>query len=767
VARDQDADLSKLLAVEAVNLVDTPTYQSTSLLHQVLAADPIIARYSWPSPDLGELWTVLDPTGRLLVASGGGGFPTKHLEVADARTGTVLWSYPTKDVGTLSGDGFIGPSWFSADGKWVIAGLYWGTPMTTAGVEPPSGVALGVMIWDARTGEFQRRIDLGPCGGQVTGVSESRLLVWAPEPGPDGRTGCHWAGEEKVEVVELATGEPTVLSTRGTWVSGGTLSGDGRFAAFDLLGPGTCGEKDCFTSVVFDLANGGERVFELEGDPTCNCNYYARRLNHDGTLLLYGDRPTRVYDVAAGPAARPIAQLPGVGGAGTWAEFDPTGATAFQTSRDGTLRRWDVNTGQVLSTWPAVGGGRPSVAADDPRMVLVPDVASPTAVLLDIGLRGDLGQVQTCQGFTMGGSLDVGGGLAAFGELCPDGSAVTQVVDLEARKLLGSLPGWFAQDLAIAPDGGSFVSQEAGGPDGLSLGPLRVAALQTGSPVVELQDLCWWNESLTTPPDQQPGCTSYPQTPFPFKILSVRWSPDGTMIGAPNWRDGYLVVWDADDGHVIFKSQDYPDQASYPGVVQVCFTPDSKGLVVTFDNGLVETLSTETWKPVTTANLDQSVFGVKSLGLVGFSRDGSTILAVGGFLGSGDASLLWLDAATLDITRKVEHAHTGSPKSAALSPDGSLMATGASDGILRVWDSVTGELKQQMDFRGPEVQGVAFIDDRHLAVTPQGGGLLIMTVDPQELANTVRVSLTRTFTATECKTYGLDPCPTLEQMRTP
>ncbi len=72
-----------------------------------------------------------------------------------------------------------------------------------------------------------------------------------------------------------------------------------------------------------------------------------------------------------------------------------------------------------------------------------------------------------------------------------------------------------------------------------------------------------------------------------------------------------------------------------------------------------------------------------------------------------------------------------------------------------------------MDFGGREVQGVAFIDDRHLAVTPQGGDLLVMTVDPAELADTVRASLTRTFTATECTTYGIDPCPTLAEMRAP
>jgi hypothetical protein len=72
-----------------------------------------------------------------------------------------------------------------------------------------------------------------------------------------------------------------------------------------------------------------------------------------------------------------------------------------------------------------------------------------------------------------------------------------------------------------------------------------------------------------------------------------------------------------------------------------------------------------------------------------------------------------------------------------------------------------------MDFGRVELQGVAFIDGTHLAVAPQGGGLLIMTFDPVELADAVRASLTRTFTDTECKTYGINPCPTLDRMRTP
>ena len=193
------------------------------------------------------------------------------------------------------------------------------------------------------------------------------------------------------------------------------------------------------------------------------------------------------------------------------------------------------------------------------------------------------------------------------------------------------------------------------------------------------------------------------------------------------------------------------------------FTPDSKRLAVYREEaGLVEMLSTETWETVLTKHVDES--GVYSLGFVGFSPDGATMLAVASG-GTGGGSLVWLDAASLEVTKMVEDAHVGSIKSHSVSPDGSLLATGAADGIVRVWDATSGVLRQQMEFAS-QVQGLAFIDERHLAVIPQRSGeLFVMTVDAAELAATVRASISRGFTATECSTYDIDPCPTLEQSR--
>ena len=68
----------------------------------------------------------------------------------------------------------------------------------------------------------------------------------------------------------------------------------------------------------------------------------------------------------------------------------------------------------MLATWPAIGSGRPSVAADG-RTVLVSDAdvcrrpCSSTA-----GPGATSAEVQTCQGFVAAGSLKVRDGLAAF-----------------------------------------------------------------------------------------------------------------------------------------------------------------------------------------------------------------------------------------------------------------------------------------------------------------------------------------------------------------
>jgi WD40 repeat protein len=724
------------------------------------------------------LWTDLDPEGRRLVASGQVWTPSSHLEVADPRTGTVLWSYPAGGASAASGAGFIGPSFFSAAGSQVIAGLHWTDPA----VAPPG--ALGVAIWDAATGKLDKLIDVGPCGGAVTAVSPRRLLVRTPTPGPDGRTGCQWPmsggqGLAPVLVVDPVSGAVTNVADAAILFWGGTMSGNGRFVGYDLYEPGACGAS-CWTSVVVDLDDHMKRVFQLEADFNAQLAPFARLLNNDGTLLLYGDGPMVAYEIPGSTTAAVRPRLSAPGGGTGWVEFDPSGQTVYETSMNRVLRRWNPRTGEVLATWPAIANGRPSVAADG-RTVLVGGTGPAGAALLDSAIRGDLGGVSACSGFTNAGSLDVRTGIAAFAGACPgSASGTVQVIDPAGKQLLASWEGWAAQDLAISPDGGSFVSQALEGPG--VFGSPAIVGLRTGLPSVVLQGVCTVDWMSLIPAEAQPGCHAYPQAPFPFSIDNVRWSPDGTMIAAGDNAYGYVAVWDARDGRLLFSA---PPKAStaqilmYQGVPWVIFTPDSKRLLVSYAptqgdpateivaTGIVETLSTDTWTTISTTSLDPSVFGGRNLGFVGFTPDGSTLLAVSGLMESVNATLVWLDAATLEVRDPGPVVLSQLIRSASLSPNGLLLATGGGNGVLSVWNAKTGELDQQMDFGASQVQGVAFLDNRHLAVTPQYLDLLIMTVDPAELADIVRASLTRTFTATECTTYRIDPCPTLEQVRAP
>ena len=191
------------------------------------------------------------------------------------------------------------------------------------------------------------------------------------------------------------------------------------------------------------------------------------------------------------------------------------------------------------------------------------------------------------------------------------------------------------------------------------------------------------------------------------------------------------------------------------------FSPDSGLLLATSNDGKDRVISTRTWEVVGTHSN-----GGSSVGLVGFTPDGSKLLAANQLMANTGASLHWFDVAADQVALSKNDIHEGSLRSVALSPDGALVATAASDGLVRVWDGATLELVHEVPLGDSQIQGVAFVDDHHLAVTPQEGNLLLVTIDPDELLDIVRGSLTRGFTATECTRFGFgDECPTLAELR--
>ena len=125
----------------------------------------------------------------------------------------------------------------------------------------------------------------------------------------------------------------------------------------------------------------------------------------------------------------------------------------------------------------------------------------------------------------------------------------------------------------------------------------------------------------------------------------------------------------------------------------------------------------------------------------------------------GVESHISLEASTPSAAR-----HEGTIQDIALSSDESLLASGGSDGYVHTWDRQDGELIQAIPVGSP-VTLVEFIGDDHLVVVPQDLPARVMTISKPELINLARSAVTRGFAEDECATYRIDPCPTLEEMR--
>jgi DNA-binding SARP family transcriptional activator len=453
-ALDTDPGLSKLLAVTAAAEA-APTVESTAALHQAWAADPVIGR-SRAVHDAGT-WPDLDPTGRRLVTAGS--YPVNAtngtLAVVDPRTDEHLWTVQLDEPSA-----FVGSPFFTEGGERVVAGVFWDPfntrrmpgPLEDDAVDEPVADVLGAHVWDADTGELVERIELGRCGGLVTAMSETHLLVRTLRGPEDVLRACDWAaGTMSAELLDLGTGERELLAadTRVD-LSGAAMSGDGRYVAFDDAAAGTV--------TVRNVAS-GDTVLQFSPTPGRE-RPGVRDLNRDGSLLLYGGDPIEVWDVAAGEV---ITSFDRQEGASRSARFDPSGRAVVSTDAGGNVRRWDAATGEQLFALAAVGNGRASMTADG--LILASDIDSNAAVLVDTGLRGEAGAVETCDGQPHPDSLQIVGELAAFHVTCGgDTTGTTHVVDVASGELVRALPGHQGRALGCRRTAPASCARRAMGP---------------------------------------------------------------------------------------------------------------------------------------------------------------------------------------------------------------------------------------------------------------------------------------------------------------
>ncbi|HSM57262.1 MAG TPA: WD40 repeat domain-containing protein [Candidatus Sulfomarinibacteraceae bacterium] len=211
----------------------------------------------------------------------------------------------------------------------------------------------------------------------------------------------------------------------------------------------------------------------------------------------------------------------------------------------------------------------------------------------------------------------------------------------------------------------------------------------------------------------------------------VAFSPDGETVATGN-RTGTAWLWNIEDGELVAEFE--LPEADY--IVDLAFSPDGSTLAVSYFDGALVLWDVSRQTIIHELNFSSDQGGrVES---IAFSPDGETLVASGirdeNFK---HVSRLWnVPAGTSD---GVLTGYENTVTSAAFSPDGALLATGAAsgDGAVRLWQvsdwTLLHTLEHWKEDGEPDwVTDLAFSPDgRTIAVGTWEGELYLWQVDPE------------------------------------
>jgi WD40 repeat protein len=342
-------------------------------------------------------------------------------------------------------------------------------------------------------------------------------------------------------------------------------------------------------------------------------------------------------------------------------------------------------------------------------------------------------------------------------------------------KLVASQPRladvWEGEAVTIVDDSGEKVTVNPG--DEVNyIGPIVLRDTSDGEVVQTLDGLCEWVENHT---GTWPGCAVFPETPFPDWPWDLVFAEDGSMLAMGGQNTPAAVVWDVRSGQII--GAPLAPGSHHEWVFTAAFSPDGERLVASFGPGPkdLSMFSTEDWQPMhqyeAPLEADSTEPPVDNLL---FTPDGE-ILIGSDFTNFGEGRIVFMDGVTLEHLAEIPDAHDAGVFDLALSQDATRLASAGGDGVVRVWDVETRALLHEIPL--PQVgnaagfdtgaAGVDFVgDEGHLLVAGlHTGELQRVTNDTEELLEIARTRITRGLTQTECTTYHIDPCPTLEEIR--
>jgi WD40 repeat protein len=191
---------------------------------------------------------------------------------------------------------------------------------------------------------------------------------------------------------------------------------------------------------------------------------------------------------------------------------------------------------------------------------------------------------------------------------------------------------------------------------------------------------------------------------IPIRSSSVKglaFSPDGQTLAASSYLNHEILLWDLAAGRERARLRGHASP-----VISLAFSPDGASLA----SGGVRDDAIILWDLASGRPQRRLSVPRKPVVFLTYSPDSSWLASTSDLGGEGR---LWdLEGSRGDyLIRSISHARD--PLS--FSPDGRLLAMSGADGIVRLWDIVTGEVRWQVGGAADDrLSGVAFSPDGRL-----------------------------------------------------
>ncbi|MFD7667820.1 hypothetical protein [Streptomyces sp. NPDC059788] len=654
-------DLASLLAVHAYRTA--PTVEAVAGL---FTAVDVPLRRRLTAHRGGVRAVAFSPDGRTLATTGGRDNAVRLWSVATGTPRATL-DAPTGPLSALS---------FGADGR------------TLAGSTRDGSWRL----WDTATGRT-RATFIGP-GGPVATTAFSR----------DGRTLATGGTDGTVRLWNVATG---ALSATLRGHTGKVVS-----VAFDPRGRSVATGSLDGTVRLWDTA-GGTVHARLVSPAGSN---RAVAFSPDGhTLAIYGsdDASIRLWDISAGKARSTLA---GPAGYVIAMAFAPSGRILGGGSDDGTVRVWDVATGAILGTLPGharrvssvafTPDGHTMASGSDDGTVRLWNTALGDVLTTLAGHTGPVGAVA----FGRGGRTLAGGG--------DDGTVRVWDLATHSARLLGGRSDGGLRDrvraVAFSPDGRSLATTSR------RLG-VRIWDVATGRLLATLAHL---------------------------KGEAVAFSPDGRTLAGTS-ASGALWLWDSVTHRTRALATPRTDR-----VTSVAFGRDGRTLASSSLHG-----SVRLWDVAAGRTRTVLTGPGGDAGAVAFSPDGRTLAG-----GSGDGTVRLWDAVTGKVRTTIAGHTIGTLGAVAFTPDGrTLAASGRDTGSVRLWDVATGQPRATFAGQTGLVRSVAFSPTGHTLASGSTDGVVrlreVALPGPAESVRRICRAVNRDLTPAEHAAYLPDEAP--------